>query len=95
MADILLLTDAGAHGHRATRPKRVPIETVVAKLTPFAKEYYDVPPDFRGDGDHDGQFRHVVVHVREEETNAVFPDEGYYRIPGLTPEDCRELFGTG
>jgi hypothetical protein len=33
------------------------------------------------------------VHVEEAETNAVFPDEGYYYLPGLTADDGRRLFG--
>jgi hypothetical protein len=66
----------------------VPVETVIEKLTPFEKRFYDDPPALEpGDG------HPVVVRVEESETNAVFPDEGYYHVPGLTPEDGRRLFG--
>jgi hypothetical protein len=64
---------------------RVPIEVAIDKLTPFEKKYYDAPPDVKGD--------HVVLKVAENEINAVFPQEGYYHLPGLTPDDCRGLFG--
>lgn len=62
----------------------VPIEVAIDKLTPFEKKYFDAPPALEGEG--------VVLRVSENETNAVFPDEGYYQVTHLTPEDCRGLF---
>ena len=63
---------------------RVPIETAIDKLTPFEKKYFDAPPALEGEG--------VILRVDETEINAVFPDEGYYQVTNLTPEDCRGLF---
>jgi hypothetical protein len=63
----------------------VPIELAIDKLTPFEKKYFDAPPEA-----HAAQ---VILRVDESEINAVFPEEGYYQVTGLTPEDCRGLFG--
>jgi hypothetical protein len=63
----------------------VAIETAIDKLTPFEKKYFDAPPEVDS--------AHVILRVDESEINAVFPEEGYYQVTGLTPEDCRGLFG--
>ncbi len=82
--------------HQASAPRSVPIETVTEKLTPFEKRYFDAPPDINpahGPASAQDPYRHVVVKIDETEINAVFPDAGYYHIPQLTPDDCRQLFG--
>lgn len=81
MAEIFLEEAKPGRGHRY----RVAIETAIDKLTPFEKRYFDAPPVLEGGG--------VILRVDESETNAVFPDEGYYQVTHLTPEDCRGLFG--
>ena len=43
---------------------------------------------------HDDDW-HVFVRVNDEETNSNFPEEGYYQVVHVTPEDCRELFKLG
>ena len=94
MAELYAIKDGSPH--IASALHRVPIETVAAKLTPFEKRYFDAPPDINpagGPSSRDAPFRHVIVKVPETETNAVFPDEGWYHIHHLTPEDCEGLFG--
>ncbi|HYC38542.1 MAG TPA: hypothetical protein VEC19_19100 [Usitatibacter sp.] len=94
MADVYAIKDGTPH--LASAPHRFPIETVAAKLTPFEKRYFDAPPDINpahGPSSRDAPFRHVIVKVGDTETNAVFPDEGWYHVPHLTAEDCEALFG--
>jgi hypothetical protein len=95
MAEIFWLR-GGAEGHRQTsRPHHVPIDVVEAKLVPFEKRYLDEAPDLApGRFAHDDAW-HVFVRVNEEETNSNFPEQGYYQVIHVTPDDCRELFGFG
>lgn len=81
-------------GHRATSTMHpVPITLVEEKLSPFEKDYRDEPPDLDpASFAHDDDW-HVFVHVHDEETDGGFPDEGYYEVVNLTPDDCRSLFG--
>ena len=81
MAEIFLEESKPGQGNKY----RVPIETAIDKLTPFEKKYFDAPPALEGEG--------VILRVDEAETNAVFPEEGYYQVTNLTPDDCRGLFG--
>jgi hypothetical protein len=81
MAEIFLEEATPGRGSK----HRVPIEVAIDKLTPFEKKYFDAPPALEGEG--------VVLRVGEAEINAVFPEEGYYQVTHLTPEDCRGLFG--
>ena len=75
-----------------SRPQQVPIDTVVEKLVPFEKRFFDEPPDLQPDRyAHDDDW-HVFVHVHDEETNAGYPEEGYYEVVHVTPDDCRRLF---
>ena len=70
------------------------METVAEKLTPFEKRYFLNPPTIAApEGGRSDDYRHVVVHVEEGETNAIFPDEGYYYVPQLTADDGRRLLG--
>jgi hypothetical protein len=94
MAELFLTKDGSSHD--ASRRIHLPIETVAEKLTPFEKRYFDAPPDIKPDEGHaeaSARFRNVIVRIGENETNAVFPDAGYYHVPHLTADDCRRLFG--
>ena len=83
----------GGPRHETSAPHHVPIDVVEEKLTPFEKEFHDEPPDLHPERfAHDEAWR-VFVRVNDEETNSNFPEEGYYRVVHVTPEDCRELFG--
>ena len=96
MARLTLIREGTDSDARASAPHAVPMETLVEKLTPFEKRYYDAPPDVnpaRGPARAGDEFRHAVVKVDEAEINDVFPKEGYYLIPQLTADDCRRLFG--
>lgn len=94
MAQMFLIKEGSPHEATPLRP--VPIETLTEKLTPFEKRYFDAPPDINpahGRPSARDEYRHVIVKVDENETNAVFPDAGYYHIPHLEPGDCERLFG--
>lgn len=96
MAEVFLQKDGTPADERTSAHHRVAIEALVEKLTPFEKRYYDAPPDLNpahGPAAARDPFRHVVVRIHNLDTNDVFPDEGWYHIPHLTPEDCRALFG--
>lgn len=96
MARLALIREGTVSEARTSDAHPVPMETLVEKLTPFEKRYFDAPPDVapaKGPASRGDEFRHVVVKVDEAEINAVFPKEGYYLIPELTAEDCRRLFG--
>ena len=96
MARVYLMKDGAVSDYHAGVGHDVPVETIAEKLTPFEKRYFQSPPVINAAdgaaGPHD-RYRHVVVHVEEGETNAVFPEEGYYYVPGLSPDDGRRLLG--
>ena len=90
------MKDGTVSDHRATPHQRVPMEKLLEKLVPFEKRYSDTPPDFNpahGPAAPDEPYRHVVVKVGEVETDTVFPDEGYYHIVNLEPEECAAILG--
>lgn len=96
MARLALIKEGTASDDRTSDAHAVPMDTLVEKLTPFEKRYFDNPPDVnpaKGPASRDDEFRHVVVKVDEAEINSVFPKEGYYLIPELSADDCRRLFG--
>ena len=94
MARVYLIKDGPVGDEHAGEAHDVPVETVAEKLTPFEKRYFVNPPTIQApEGGDSADFRHVIVHVEESETNAIFPDEGYYYVPHLTPEDGRRLLG--
>ena len=96
MARVYLMKDGAVSDYHAGHAHEVPVETVAEKLTPFEKRFFENPPVINANEGPAGkrdEYRHVVVHVEEAETNAVFPDEGYYYLPGLTADDGRRLFG--
>jgi hypothetical protein len=83
----------GSHP-RTSKAHHVPINEILEKLAPYEKRYSPEPPSIdppKKGGDH----RHgqVVVRINEEETNGNYPDEGYYHIVELTPDEARELLG--
>lgn len=96
MAQVKVIKEGGEGkdgGAQAGDAHAVAMETLVDKLTPFEKRYFDAPPDATARIRADHEQEHVLVKVDEAEINAVFPKEGYYLIPELTGEDCRRLFG--
>lgn len=95
MAEIFWLR-GGGEGHKSTSGvHHVPMSLVEEKLVPFEKQYFDEPPDLDPRRfSHDDDW-HVFVRVNDEETNAVFPDSGYYQLVHVTPDDCREFFKLG
>jgi hypothetical protein len=71
----------------------VAIDVADEKLVPYAKEYFDEPPDARDARfAHDDRW-HVFLRVNDEETNGNLPEAGYYEVVHVTPEDCHALFG--
>ena len=92
MAEIFWVRGNG-EGHRETSPlHHVPIDRVEEQLTPFEKEYFDEPPDLDPElFAHDDRW-HVFVRVNDEETTPTFPDEGYYQVVNVTPDDVRGFF---
>ena len=95
MAEIFWVR-GGLEGRHATSPMHhLPIDVVEERLVPFEKQYLDEPPDLHPQRfAHDDDW-HVFVHVHEEEADAGFPEEGYYEVVNITPEDCRRLFRLG
>ena len=92
MAEIFWVRGNLEGRHATSAMHRIPIDTVEEKLVPFEKEYLDEPPDLDpGRFAHDDEW-HVFVHVHDEETDGSFPDEGYYEVVNITPDDCRQLF---
>jgi len=93
MAEVFWVRGGGAGRHETSPPHHVPIDVVEEKLTPFEKRYHDEPPDLDPQRFAHDDAWHVFVRVNDEETNANFPDEGYYQVVHVTPDDCRSLFG--
>ena len=96
MARLTLIREGTDSDARASEAHAIPMETLVEKLTPFEKQYFDAPPDVnpaRGPAKAGDPRTHAVVKVDEGEINAVFPKEGYYLIPQFTENDGRRLFG--
>ena len=94
MAEVFWFKDGTPSDHHMSRPHHVPMDRLVDALVPFAKRYYDVPPNFnRNDGPAASKapYRYVLVKVPDEEVNTTFPDEGYYHVPELEPEEARRL----
>ncbi|HET9652008.1 MAG TPA: hypothetical protein VFP36_07450, partial [Usitatibacter sp.] len=85
--------DGPPGNHRMSRAHHVPMDRLVEALVPYAKKYHDTPPTFSGDGGKPtaGGYRYVVVKVPDEEVNSTVPDEGYYHVRELEPEECRRL----
>jgi hypothetical protein len=95
MAEIFWVRGNREGRHETSPNHHVPIDVVEEKLVPFEKEYFDEPPDLDPERfAHDDDW-HVFVRVNDEETNSNFPEEGYYQVVHVTPEDCRELFRLG
>ncbi len=95
MAEVFFTKDGTTSASRRSDARRVPIETLTEKLTPFEKRYFDDPPDLNpgaGPAPAGAPFRHVLVKIEESEINAVFPDAGYYVIRELAPEEFQKLF---
>jgi hypothetical protein len=94
MAEIFWVKDGAPSDTRMSDPHHVPMSRLAEGLAPFAKEYHEVPPVFdaaRGPASDRASFTHVVVKVPDEEVNSTFPDEGYYHVPHLAPDECRRL----
>ena len=90
------MKDGTVSDGRSSPHQRVPIARLLEKLVPFEKRYSDVPPDFNpahGPARGDEPFRHVMVKVGDTEVDPVFPDEGYYHIVNLEPEECASILG--
>lgn len=94
MAEVMWLKDGAPSSHHMSRAHHVPMDKLLQALTPFAKEYYDAPPTFNAQGGPAAAgdpYRHVLVKVPDEEVNSTFPDEGYYHVPQLEPQELRHL----
>ena len=94
MAEVFWVKDGSPSDTRMSDPHHVSMSLLVEALAPFEKKYEDVPPVFepaRGPAAAGDAFTHVVVKVPDEEVNSTFPDEGYYHVPHLAPDECRRL----
>jgi len=94
MAEVMWFRDGTPSDHHMSRPHRVPMDRLLDALVPYAKEYYDAPPTFnrqRGPASAADPYIYVLVKVPEEEVNSTFPDEGYYHVRQLEPQELRSL----
>ena len=94
MAEVMWIKDGTPSDHHMSRQHHVPMDRLVEALVPFAKHYYDAPPTFNGQhgpAQRQDPYRYVLVKVPDEEVNSTFPDEGYYHVPQLEPEELRRL----
>jgi hypothetical protein len=98
MAEVFWVKDGSPSDTRMSDPHHVPMSRLAEALTPFAKVYHDAPPVFdaaRGPAADGAPFTHVVIKVPDEEVNSTFPDEGYYHVRNLAPEECQRLLRIG
>jgi hypothetical protein len=92
MAELFWLRGNAAGRHETSPPHHLAIDLVEEKLVPFEKVYFDEPPDLDPERfAHDDDW-HVFVRINDEETDGVFPEQGYYEVVNVTPDDCRQLF---
>jgi len=94
MAEVYWVKDGASSDHRMSRAHHVAMNRVAEALAPFEKKYFDVPPTFNaqlGPAAANEPYRYVLVKVPDEEVNTTFPDEGYYHVRELEPEECRRL----
>ena len=94
MAEVFWFKDGKPSAHHMSRAHHVPMDRLVDAVVPFAKQYYDAPPTFntqQGPASASEPYRYVLVKVPDEEVNSTFPDEGYYHLPQVEPEDLRRL----
>jgi len=94
MADLFWIKDGGPSDWHHGPRHRVAMDRLVDALVPFEKRYFDAPPTFnlaQGPATKDAPFRYVIVRVPDEEVNTTFPDEGYYHVRELEPEEARRL----
>ena len=96
MADLFFYRDGTVGSHRASKAHHVSMAKLLDRLTAFETRYFVNPPDLNaahGPARENEPYRHVVVRVEDGEINGSFPEAGYYHVAGMTPEDCREMFG--
>src|SRR5947209_5881893 len=94
MAQVMWLKDGAPSSHHMSRAHAVSMDRLLTAVTPFATQYYDVPPTFnaqQGPASKAGPFRYVLVKVGDEEVNGTFPDEGYYHVIHVEPQEMRRL----
>jgi len=94
MAEVFWLKDGKPSDHHMSRAHHVPMERLLEAVTPFETKYYDVPPTFNtqhGPATRSDPYRYVLVKVTEEELNGSFPDEGYYHVVQVEPQEMRQL----
>jgi hypothetical protein len=94
VAQIFWVRDGTQSDKRSSKAHQVPMALVLEKLASYDRKYSAVPitvnPE-KGPAKWQDQFRHVILRVDADETNASYPDAGYYLIRLLTPAACREI----
>lgn len=94
MAEVMWLKDGTPSDHHMSRAHHVPMDALLAALSPFETRYFDVPPAFnkqQGPAPKSAPYRYVIVKVPDEEVNGTFPEEGYYHVVQLEPQEMRRL----
>jgi hypothetical protein len=94
MAEVMWFKDGTPSDHHMSRAHHVPMDRVLAALSPFATQYYDAPPTFNtqhGPASKSDPYRYVLVKVPDEAVNGTFPDDGYYHDIQLEPQEMRRL----
>lgn len=94
MAEVMWFKDGMPSEHHMSRAHPVSMERLLAALSPFATQHYEAPPTFdtqHGPASKADPYRYVLVRVPEEEVNGTFPDEGYYHVIHLAPDEMRQL----
>lgn len=94
MATIHLVKDGKkANGERVTNSFDIPIDVATKALGKFGTRHSDRPPTINPEKTPTdfALFKHVVLEVKNSETNSSFPEQGYYFIVGLEASECRRL----
>lgn len=83
------------NGERITRSIQVCLNVVTDHLNGFEFQYTTTPPTFKPmvNASNFAPYKYVVLEVGEGESNPSFPDQGYYYLVGVNPEECQDLVG--
>ena len=93
MATVFFVRDGTGDQH-TSRGHEVSMADAMTSLEPYETKYFESGPTINeGVASGYAPFKYVVLEVSEGETNAKFPEQGYYLLVGLSVEDCLKLLG--
>jgi hypothetical protein len=94
VASLFFVRD-GKGGDNTSQAHEVPVKELTQKLQRRGLKHFNTAPHINpenGPANAFAPYRHIVVEIGADETNATFAKPGFYYVMGLSPHECSELF---